>query len=101
MKKWKERWNAMLPHEKIFEMASWCAFTAFVIVWCIGLLQKCEILTLHFHAAVICRVLVTIVTACQAVVWWRKDRAWSYGFILACIVFGVRAVWDILRLCMT
>ena len=98
MKKWKERWNEMLPYEKKFEVASWvilCPAVAFLVL---DILDAFGVLTLAFDAFVVSLVPLALAFGCQAVVCWRKYRSTAIWSMIMGIWWGLDVIWEIAKL---
>ena len=98
MKKWKERWREMLPYEKWFEVAGWVLLCPAVILLALDILGAFGILAISFDAHAASRILFVMANACEAVVNWRYARNVAHACIMTAVVFGLGAVWDIIKL---
>ena len=98
MKKWKERWNEMLPYEKKLEVASYVLFCPFVVFFVFDVLAAFGILTIAFDAFLISKVFGALALGCQTVVCWRKERGTAIWIMIMGIWWGLDAIWEIVRL---
>lgn len=98
MKKQKDHWKELLPYEKKFEVASYIALGVALIVFVFEGLDIFGILPVAFDLSIILRGLMAVFGACQAVVYWRKERHLAHVSMMIAIVFGLGAVWDIVKL---
>lgn len=98
MKKWKERWNEMLPYEKKFEIATWIILCPAVVFFVLDILDAFGILTLAFDAFVISLVPLVLALGCQTVVCWRKYRSTASWFMIVGIWWGLDAILEIVKL---
>ena len=98
MKKWKDHWKELLPHEKRFEVATWVLFCAFVIFFALDLLGAFGVLTIGFDAFAIARVLFVAVEVCQAVVYWRTNRNLAHSYLVMAFIFGLGILRAIVKL---
>ena len=98
MKKQKDHWNELLPYEKKFEVATWVLFGLFFVVFAMEIMTWIKVLILPFALEIPGHLLLGSAQACQAVVYWRKERNVAHACLLAAIVFGLGAVWDIVKL---
>ena len=98
MKKWKERWNEMLPYEKKFEVASYIflglalgvmLFQIFLLIVKGGYLVDIKFLDTG---------LMSLIFGCSAVVSWRKQRGTAIFLMIMGIWNGLDAIWEIVRL---
>jgi hypothetical protein len=98
MKKWKERWNEMLPYEKKFEVASYVfaglalavmLFQIFLIIVKGGYLVDIKFLGTG---------LASLALGSIAVVSWRKERGTAIWLMIMGIWWGLDAIWEIVRL---
>ncbi len=98
LKKQKDHWNELLPHEKRFEVAMWVLFGAFVIFFALDILGAFGVLTIGFDAFVIAGALIAAAQACQAVVYWRTNRGLAHTSTILAILFGLCTLRDVARL---
>jgi hypothetical protein len=98
MKKWKDQWKELLPHEKRFEVASWVLACAFIVFLTLDNLKESGFLTFAFDSAVIAVALMTAVQACEAVAYWRTNRGLAYSSIILAIICGLGVLQNIVKL---
>ena len=98
MKRWKDHWNELLPYEKRFEVASGVLFCLCLIFLLLDILSAFGVVKIRIDAFAISRVLLVVGHACQVVVNWRIERNVANTFLISAIVFGLGAVWDIVKL---
>ncbi len=98
IKKQKDHWNELLPYEKRFEVATWVLFGAFVIFFALEILRATGHLAIGFDPFPITRVMVVAMNVCEAVVYWRTKREFAHSCVMVAIVFGLGAIWDIVKL---
>ena len=98
MKKWKERWNEMLPYEKKFEVGGYVFIGLSLAVmllqtWLLAIkgvgLPGIHILKLG---------LMAMLFGCLAVVSWRKQRGTAILNLILAIWWGFDAIWEIVKL---
>ena len=98
MKKQKDHWKELLPYEKKFEVASFIFLGVALIVFVFEVLDKFGVLPVAFDLFIISRGLLAVAAACQAVVYWRKERHLAHASMMIAIVFGLGVVWDVVKL---
>ena len=98
MKKWKARWKELLPYEKKFAVAAYVMLAVFLIVFTFEVLDKFGIISVGIDLFIVFGGVLAIGQGCEAVVCWRKERNLAYIFMMAAIVFGFGAVWDVVKL---
>ena len=98
MKKQKDHWNELLPYEKKFEVATWVLFGLFLVVFALEIMGWIKVLTIPVDLDIVGGFLIASAEACQAVVLWRKERNVAHASMMVAIVFGLGAVWDIVKL---
>lgn len=98
MKKWKERWNEMLPYEKKFEVASYVLICPFAVFFVLDILAAFGVLTIAFDAFVISTVFGALTLGCQTVVCWRKERNTAILAMIMGIWWGLDVIWEIAKL---
>ena len=97
-KKQKEHWNALLPYEKRFEVAMWVLVCAFIVFFALDILRATGRLAIGFDPFPIARVMIIAMNICEAVVYWRTNRNFAHSCVMVAIVFGLGAIWDIVKL---
>ena len=98
MKKWKERWNNLLPYEKKFDIACLvllCIALIFLIFW--GL-DKVGVLTPPFDLFPLVEGACALGFACGAVTMWRKERSHAIFYIAMAAVNAIKATYEIAQL---
>lgn len=102
MKKWKERWNGMLLYEKVFEVTSYVIFSLFLgvafyeLFFTIGV--QGGVLERILDAEILITGLLAVAVGCQAVVHWRRKRSSGIWNLAFAIMWGLDAVWKIVKL---
>ena len=98
MKKWKDHWNELLPHEKKFEVAGWILTSLFVISFLIEILDKTNVMPVDMDMFIVAKGILAAANACEAVVCWRKNRSFAHACVACAVVFGLGTVWEIVKL---
>jgi uncharacterized membrane protein YjjB (DUF3815 family) len=98
MKKWKERWNEMLPYEKKFEVATYVLVCHWLVFFVLDILAEFGVLAISFDAYEIARLFAALAMGCQAVVYWRRKRGTAIFFLILGILWGRNAIWEIVKL---
>ena len=98
MKKWKERWNKLLPYEKKCEVASNILLFTAVIAFVFEVLDMINILPVAFNFYILTLGLVLLGQVCSAVVCWRTERSSAKASIGLAICFAIMLIWEIVKL---
>ena len=98
MIKWKDDWKDMLPHEKKFQVAAMISLGIALIVFVFEILDKFDVLPVTVDLFIVSRGLLAVAQACEAVVYWRRERSVAQAFLITAICFGFGTVWEIVKL---
>jgi hypothetical protein len=102
MQKWKERWNEMLPYEKVFKLAFWIFFGLCLIEALIETLiligVQGGVLSIPCDIRFVRSGLAALAASCYAVVCWRKKRSSAICGIILAIWWGLDTVWEVIEL---
>ena len=98
MKKWKERWNKLLPYEKKFDVAALVLACAALAVFGFWVLDKVGVLPAPFDLFIIIHGLMAFALACLVVVLWRTKRSEAKGGIAWAIICAIAAIVKIVKL---
>lgn len=98
MKKWKDRWNVLLPYEKKFEVASLILLGLGLVTFLVEVLDKFGVLPVAIDMFLISKGILAAAEGCEAVVCWRKERNFAHACIMMAIWLGLGIVWDIVKL---
>ncbi len=92
MSKWKEHWQESLPYEKVFYVVSLILAGAAIIT--IGLI-------FFDGSPVVMKIivpgLVALLKACEAVIWWRRERSLRIWYIACAALFAALTIWGITK----
>ena len=98
MKKWKERWNKLLPYEKKFEIATWVLLFVGVIAFVFEMLDKFNVLPVAFDFYILTNGLLMLALVCSAVACWRTERSSAKASIGLTIWCAITLIWEIVKL---
>ena len=98
MKKWKQRWNELLPYEKKFEVACYILLFVAVIVFVFEVLDKTNVLPVAFDFYILTTGLLLLGLVCSAVACWRTERSSAKASIGLAIWCVITLVWEIVKL---
>ena len=97
MKKWKNHWAELLPYEKKIEV------TALLLAGVAGISLVCDVLqtfgafSLGFDFFMVGKLALTFGLACEAVVFWRKQRNSAVAFTVSAILCLLSVLLDMIR----
>ena len=94
MRKWKEFWQESLPYEKVFRIAS-LILTGLILI--LVVLVLCRVLPDTLGIFTIAIGLMVLDCACDAVVWWRRERFVAIICIAAVALFAALTIWGITK----
>ena len=94
MKKWKERWNKLLPYEKKCEVSFWMLICVVAIVFAFSIFGK----PVAFDFYVLEIGLVLLALTCYMVAYWRTERSSAKSMIPLAIWFAITLIWEIIKL---
>lgn len=98
MKKWKERWNKLLPYEKKFEIATWVLLFVAAIAFVFEVLDKTNVLPVAFDFFILTNGLLMLALVCSAVACWRTERSSAKASIGLAIWCAIHIIWEIVKL---
>ena len=98
MKKWKQRWNELLPYEKKFEVACYILLFVAVIVFVFEVLDKTNVLPVAFDFYILTTGLLLLGLVCSAVACWRTERSSAKASIGLAIWCAITLIWEIVKL---
>ncbi len=96
----KERWNSLLPYEKLFSVAGLIFFFAIPVAVVLKLLGRFGILSIGFEAsAAVVGLLLTACQACEVAVNWRTNREKAHNALFYVVLYiGLGAILAIIAL---
>ena len=98
MKKWKERWNKLLPYEKKCEVACYILLFVVVIAFVFEMLDKFNVLPVAFDFYILTNGLLMLALVCSVVACWRTERSSAKASIGLAIWCAITLIWEIVKL---